>query len=166
VEQELEVEEGRLTSLGNTSLMLQVSVTMPTMQVELKKTMFFLFVSMVENAKFCDNFFKTLVKNLEKRNVPAIFFLEIVNNFAELVLLCEFFTDIWLFCMSSIFGLRKNSETVFRLNYFSSRDKIKFRKYAKTKTFGSAVISSVRYFWQRTELVWNLIKFCTSGEVG
>jgi hypothetical protein len=53
VEQELEVEEGRLTSLGNTSLMLQVLKTVLTMQVGV-------FVSMCENAKFCGNYSKKL----------------------------------------------------------------------------------------------------------
>jgi hypothetical protein len=36
VEQELEVEEGRLTSLGNTSLMLQVLKTVIALHIGLK----------------------------------------------------------------------------------------------------------------------------------
>jgi hypothetical protein len=58
VEQELEVEEGRLTSLGNTSLMLQVLQTVLTIDVGLK-VFWFLFV-LCENANFATIFSKIL----------------------------------------------------------------------------------------------------------
>jgi hypothetical protein len=64
VEQELEVEEGRLTSLGNTSLMLQVLQTVLTMHVGLK--VFVLFV-MCQNDNFTTIFQKFLLKIGRKR---------------------------------------------------------------------------------------------------